>query len=129
MPSPSGLRSRHGHGVTDLPDAPRLFDPGEGTQQGRLSADRCRRQHQLNMLAVGHHPATGLRLWRDVTDTDGPGLTDLEVTCGGCVHAVKVSTGSRDVWKCEKHRLGLSHSAASDIRVSWPACELFESAP
>jgi len=28
--------------------------------------------------------------------------------------------------KCDQHRLGESHSAASDVRVGWPACVRFE---
>ena len=67
------------------------------------------------LLEAGVHPATGLRLFPAVFGN----------TCGGCVHAVKVQHGARAYWKCNESRLGLSHSAASDIRTSWPACEMF----
>lgn len=67
------------------------------------------------ILEAGIHPATGARLFPAV----------FGHTCGGCIHAVKVRHGNRTYWKCEVSRLGLSHSAASDIRTSWPACEAF----
>lgn len=63
-------------------------------------------------LAVGRHPATGTRTRPDVG------------TCGECVHHV-VSRYDKRYHKCEKHRLGTSSSEASDIRVSWPACDFF----
>lgn len=67
------------------------------------------------ILEAGIHPATGARLFPAV----------FGHTCGGCIHAVKVRHGNRTYWKCNESRLGLSHSAASDIRTSWPACEMF----
>lgn len=46
-------------------------------------------------------------------------------TCGDCVHAEHVQHGARAYWKCTgpASRLGASHSAASDIRIGWPACD------
>jgi hypothetical protein len=49
-------------------------------------------------------------------------------TCGDCNHHIVVRV--RRTWhKCELHVLGQSHSEASDIRVSWPACLSFELIP
>lgn len=80
-----------------------------------LSADARRTARQRDLLAAGVHPATGRPL-----------LAGSEATCASCVHATAVHRGNTRAWKCEVHRLGMSHSAASDIRVSWPACELYE---
>jgi hypothetical protein len=68
------------------------------------------------LLAAGIHPATGRAL-----------LTDSK--CGDCVHAEHHSGGAKSFWKCAKHRLGMSRSEASDVRVGWPACTLFEQRP
>jgi hypothetical protein len=80
--------------------------------RGDLSADRRRTETNRRALAAGVHPATRERL----TDPE------LELHCRDCVHAVRVGHHDRVWWKCEEHRLGMSRSAASDIRVSWPAC-------
>jgi hypothetical protein len=79
------------------------------------SPDQRRTQRQKAQLAAGVHPATRRTL-----------LAVAGSTCGTCVHALQVMPGNRRHWKCEKHYLGPSHSAASDIRVSWPACQLYE---
>lgn len=73
------------------------------------------------LLEAGVHPATHLPLFPAVFGN----------TCGGCVHAEKVQHGARSYWKCTgaASRLGDSHSAASDIRTSWPACEAFRHPP
>lgn len=65
-------------------------------------------------LDRGVHPATMLPLVSDGR------------TCGDCPHSERVAWRDRAWWKCHRHRLGLSHSAASDIRVSWPACTLID---
>lgn len=68
------------------------------------------------MLEGGHHPATGSKLRPDLG------------TCGDCVFHVERHMGGR-YHKCKNHRLGLSGSEASDIRVGWPACDFFEREP
>lgn len=78
-----------------------------------------RTARRRNMLAAGVHPATGLKLFPAV----------FGHKCGGCAHAVQVQHGNRTYWKCDTSRLGLARSAASDIRTSWPACELFKVPP
>lgn len=98
-----------------------LFDPGpplprpaDEWEQLSIGARRTVRQRQL--LAEGIHPATRLPL-----------LDEGGHTCGDCqLHRTIVWTKNRTFHKCERHRLGLSHSAASDIRVGWPACTAFE---
>lgn len=66
------------------------------------------------MLDAGRHPATGTKVRPDLG------------TCGGCAHHVTQGYTGRIFHKCEFHRLGASRSEASDIRVSWPACEGFK---
>jgi hypothetical protein len=77
-----------------------------------LSADRRRTLVNRALLDQGRHPATGLRLL-----DAGWGYR-----CRDCAHAVRIDWHNRSFWKCLRHRLGLSHSAASDIRAGWPAC-------
>lgn len=66
------------------------------------------------LIARGIHPATH----RPITD---------QATCNTCSHHI-VARHAKTYHKCAKHRLGPSHSEASDIRVSWPSCELYEPA-
>lgn len=65
------------------------------------------------LLEAGVHPATR-----------GDVRADLG-TCGECRHHV-IDHRNRRYHKCRLHRLGISSSEASDIRVSWPACDRFE---
>lgn len=68
-------------------------------------------------LAKGVHPATRVALHPDQSKR-----------CGDCAHHQSHDWyGSRKkiYHKCDIHRLGMSHGAASDIRVSWPACTAF----
>lgn len=91
----------------DVPDLPP--DPTEEMSAGR----RLTARNQA-MLEVGRHPAT---------------LTPLRAEggrCGDCEHCHRYGWHDRKYVKCGKHRLGESHSEASDIRVGWPACSLFE---
>lgn len=79
----------------------------------KLSATRRLTARNNDQLARGIHPAT---LRRVITTGE---------TCGGCDHHHAYDWHNGYYHKCDVHRLGESHSAASDIRVSWPACELF----
>lgn len=67
------------------------------------------------MLEAGLNPATARPLLP----------TELGRTCGDCVHAERFELDTRAYWKCTgpASRLGASHSAASDIRIGWPACD------
>jgi hypothetical protein len=93
------------------------------------------------LLEAGIHPATGRRLLRDEpcpvegcpiegehhhVGGDDVVMAAKPTTCRDCTHCEQHSAGGHGyVWKCAKHRLGMSHSEASDIRVGWPACILF----
>lgn len=89
-----------------LPDAP---TPGE-----RVSADRRLTIVNNGLLAARIHPATRVP------------LADNGETCGTCAHHQHLGHHDRSWHKCDVHRLGMSHSAASDVRVGWPACTKWE---
>lgn len=95
----------------DLPP----LEPGYLSTDPPPSADRRRTTRNQDLLARGIHPATRLPLLDP----------DWEFRCRDCAHAVRIDHVTRGWWKCELHRLGTSASAASDIRVSWPACTRF----
>jgi hypothetical protein len=90
------------------------LEPGYLSTDPPPSPDVRRTRTNADLLAQGTHPATRApvldRAWG--------------YSCGDCAHAERVTNGRRAYWKCELHRLGMSFSAASDIRVSWPACTL-----
>lgn len=100
--------------LADLPAAPRKRREGE-------SVDAARTRRNNEMIEAGTHPATRRPL---LVVPDGVGRP----TCGDCAqHRAIRSHRPTGYWhKCTISRLGLSHSAASDIRISWPACERFE---
>lgn len=85
-----------------------------------LSADQRRTKENQRLLSIGVHPATHRPLLKGMNENGEPH------TCGECIFHHRYSHHSRSYHKCELHRLGESHSAASDIRISWPACERFE---
>lgn len=91
-----------------------FLEPPRPTPDRALSPDARRTARNRQLLADRVHPATYAA------------LLDPEwgFTCRDCAHATHVSRGNTNPWKCDRGRLGLSHSAASDIRVSWPACTL-----
>jgi hypothetical protein len=101
---------------------PRLFAVAEPLPAPEPLSDTARRtRRNAELIARGVHPATHRRI--------RPG----GLTCRDCAHSSLTSPLAygtpRRFWKCAVHRLGQSHSAASDIRVSWPACELFTTNP
>ncbi len=66
------------------------------------------------LIAAGYHPLVRLPLLEDP-----PGET-----CGSCAHLL----GSpRTYRKCAKHRQ--TRAAETDVRISWPACPLWEARP
>lgn len=77
------------------------------------TADRRRTATNNLLIERGIHPATHRALLAGHR-------------CGTCSHHQTAGNGSKTFHKCELHRLGTSHSAASDIRVSWPACDLYQ---
>lgn len=96
-----------------------LFDPTPfavvDTPVEVLSADQRRTQRARVAIANGRHPANGLPI-------------DTDHRCADCDHLKRYRHSSRNYLKCAYHRLGESHSAASDMRASWPACPHFEAA-
>lgn len=98
----------------DLRVAPITRTPGPKRDADGLSVDQRRTRDNKLLIARDIHPATRVAL-------AGNGHC-----CGDCSHAQPAHHGNFKGWKCELHRLGMSHSAASDIRISWPACRMFE---
>lgn len=101
-------------------EARRMFAvPGMAIDAG-LSPGAKRNAKNRALLAVGIHPATRRPLYQ------GTGVEQ----CGNCVHhhAYANYRPGKTFHKCDRHRLGESHSEASDIRVGWPGCELWEEA-
>lgn len=98
-----------------------LFDPGppEVTDEtADLSADQRRTLRRREALAAGYHPTTGRKLL--VAPEGVPPLT-----CGDCAHHVRNGGHARTYHKCARTPGGLTHGPGSDVRVSWPACDLF----
>lgn len=79
----------------------------------KLSATQRLTVRNNTALAIGKHPANGLPI-------------DDSHTCGECVNLKRYRLG-KTYLKCAFHRLGESHSAASDMRAGWPACPHWES--
>jgi hypothetical protein len=79
----------------------------------KLSAGQRRTVKARLAIAAGKHPANGLPI-------------DTTHTCNDCVHLHRYEYHNRTYIKCPNHRLGESHSEASDMRAGWPACSLFK---
>ncbi len=79
-----------------------------------LSADRRRTLRRRIILEQGYHPATRRR------------LAENGMTCGDCAAHMAFAYATRTFYKCRF--AGVSNGPATDIRVSWPACELFRAA-
>ena len=92
-----------------------LFGP-EPVAPPELSADQKITKRNRDMLDDGRHPATLLPLL-------GNGAT-----CSTCTFHKVLPHHNRTYHKCDVHRLGITHSTASDIRLSWPACTHYEAA-
>lgn len=73
-----------------------------------LSADARRTARRNVELSAGVHPATKQP------------LANNGETCGSCPHLVRRGHGSRDYFKCSL--LPITAGAATDVRISWPAC-------
>lgn len=91
----------------DLPG----IEPEPAASYGRRLTIRAH-----NAIANGHHPANGLPV-------------NLEHSCDDCAHLNRYKYHNRPLLKCQHHRLGESHSEASDMRASWPACPKWEQRP
>jgi hypothetical protein len=101
-----------------------LFDPGPPNvpppdPEAELSATQKLTLRRRRMLEQGIHPATKARLL-DPVDQAG-------ASCGMCVHARQIDHHRRTYWKCDL--VPHTNGAATDIRVSWPACTRYEAHP
>lgn len=94
----------------------RLFDPGPAVPDPYegMSDGARRTAQQRDLLAAGVHPATRLPL----ADAPHGGAGE---TCGTCQrqHTYVHRSGAR-FHKCAL--AGETRSAATDIRLGWPAC-------
>ena len=84
------------------------FEPPEPEEE--MSRGRRRTRDAKLAIAAGRHPF-------------GRALADNGLTCGDCWFAIETENGRKTYWKCEKNRL--TRSDATDLRLWWPACELF----
>lgn len=96
-----------------------LFDPGPpvipdkapgASYTARLTARR------RALLDAGVHPTSGRPL---LDPADG-------ATCGGCAHHVLNDYHAHGYHKCARAAGGLTNGPASDVRVGWPACVLYD---
>lgn len=93
-----------------------LFDVGPApTPAEPLSATQRLTIRNRDLLDRGVHPATRTALLDP----------KWGYTCNDCAHLRRWQYHNRTYVKCERHHLGESHSAASDVRVGWPACARF----
>ncbi len=76
----------------------------------KLSTGARRTARQRGRLASGYHPLANTR-----TRTDGS-------TCGTCARLTRHQTTSRRWAKCDLYP---GHEA-TDVRVSWPGCDLWK---
>jgi hypothetical protein len=86
--------------------------PPSSTEISKLSPDRARTERRKLMLERGQHPT-------------GNGEINLEHNCRECIHCI-AHGWQRTYYKCDVSALGERRSAASDIRLSWPACPEFD---
>lgn len=99
----------------------------------RLSADRRRTVRQARDLAKGRHPLTGGPLHADAAPHDN--REGLGLRCGTCRFRILSDHHNRTYAKCwwpnpdtGGTALRLTHGAATDVRVWWPACADYEAA-
>jgi hypothetical protein len=90
--------------------------PADVDENG-LSAGQRLTIRNKQILNGGNHPATLAPL---------AARNDTTLTCGTCSHHQALRYHNTMYHKCDLHRLGMTHSTASDIRVSWPACIKWE---
>ena len=94
-----------------------------------LSADRRRTKRQAEQVAAGIHPLTKRRLHPLASrHRDAASPKDDPYTCGTCWHRVVIRHHDRTYPKCvlgaeDRHASRMSHSATTDVRAWWPACE------
>lgn len=95
----------------------RLFDVGPEPEQGpHVGQDALRTIRRRALLDAGVHPTTKLRLREPAGET-----------CATCDHheAHTIRSG-RTFHKCGAVIGGPTNGPATDVRVSWPACQRWE---
>lgn len=95
-----------------------LFDPGPpvlAEHDEKLSATQRLTLRRKALLDAGIHPTSRRPLL----------VTTEPVTCGDCAHHL-VNQRANTYHKCAKAHGGLTGGPASDVRVSWPACDLYQ---
>lgn len=121
--------------ATDCTQAQALFDIDPAlivVPPPKLTGNARRTELQLEKLAAGYHPITGLRLHPEaapVDDREAPGRR-----CGTCRFREVLGYHRKSYAKCmdpgtrgadEVDRFGtpfVTHGAGSDVRSWWPAC-------
>lgn len=86
------------------------------SEEIRMIKNPSRADKAWAKIAVGIHPF-------------GPALRAPigEKRCGDCKWAFPLDSGGKRFWKC--HKRGVTHGEATDLRISWPACEIFDQKP
>lgn len=88
-------------------------EPVELAPRSDDSPDVRRRKRADRAIANGQHPF------------GGPLREPAGETCRTCVNAKHFDYHNRSYWKCPTVG-GLAHSAATDLRLKWPACVRWE---
>lgn len=91
----------------------RLFDPGPGARDGKLSSDRRRTIRNKAMLEAGIHPVTKLEL-----------IDDPDARCGNCSSLHRHTPSRKTYLKCSS--VIMTGGPATDVRASWPGCSRWE---
>lgn len=90
-----------------------LFDAGPATPAPlKVGEDAARTARRRALLAAGWHPTSGRR------------LRGGDEVCGTCAHCVGFRRHTRTYWKCAE--VAVTRGAATDVRLSWPACVAWE---
>lgn len=96
----------------------RQHGPAMGPGGKKISRGRALTMVREALIDAGYHPLTRLPLLPIPDD-----LADGGETCGTCAHLLGEPRTYR---KCAKHRQ--TRAAETDVRISWPACQLWEPA-
>lgn len=125
-PELSRVRDLHEHIEQDaLPEAPLFEGFDEPIVPVATTTGERRRARQAAAVLAGYHPLhvtiAGVLLHPDAPTDVAPGTRGVPLTCGTCVLRVFKHGGAKAYPKC-----GISgrdsHSDATDVKASWPAC-------
>jgi hypothetical protein len=112
------------HNVDNPPMFEGFSDPVVSESEKTTVGER-RRRRQAAAVAAGYHPlhlvVVGVRLHPEA-NLDAPvGTRSAPFTCGSCVHRFNVGGNAKSYPKCDVPGRA-SHSEATDVKSSWPAC-------